>query len=262
MKQNKYKKSGWFKESERHSLASKGIKTGRKSSYSPTNLMGLTLEHKKDIKERVPDYAKLPKEVSIHKHNWSFEKEGNKIKLTLGNLSDAGWFWDGNQDDMVLFLDRINKSHIRDEFLQSMKETKISFNDLKPVLLKSADKGSGLYSVTGDNVRWKFGEDETDIAEELDYHVQEGHIKESQRGELEDEFWSNYQGVNYDDFIKENGKLLKNSIKDSVKNSNSYDDFFNNMDEVRDEANEYYQESQFKEVNNTMRCSIKEVKGD
>ena len=31
---NRYKKSGWFNESQRHSLARQGIKTGRKKSYT------------------------------------------------------------------------------------------------------------------------------------------------------------------------------------------------------------------------------------
>jgi hypothetical protein len=71
--------TGWFNESHRHSLARQGIKTGRKSNYTPVTLMGLTTEHKKDIKRSFSeiDYYKI-----------SSISDKDKVELIRGKIAN------------------------------------------------------------------------------------------------------------------------------------------------------------------------------
>ena len=51
------------------------------------------------------------------------DKENQNIEFTLGNLSDAGWYWSRtSEDDILLFFFRLYKSTVWDEFLSRLKE--------------------------------------------------------------------------------------------------------------------------------------------
>src|SRR3990170_593844 len=70
-------------------------------------------------------------DIVRHNYSWKIDEQG-KSKFTLGNLTDAGWFWDGNEDDAVGFFARINRSKVQNEFIKDVEN--IDFNEIKPIL--------------------------------------------------------------------------------------------------------------------------------
>jgi hypothetical protein len=166
------------------------------------------------------------KNPNISKHNYSFEvKDNNSLSLTLGNVSDAGWFWDGNEKDIVGFTYRLHQSKVEDEFYSDMKKNEVSFNQLKPLYYESADTKDGLYEITGDNRRWQFGENGVD-----DYYMlQEQELTESQK----EQFYSEYSPTNYETFEEKYGEDYKKDVKKAIKTSGSFREFNIKMDELR-----------------------------
>jgi len=180
-----------------------------------------------------------PHTVSMSGHNYSFSKEGNKIELSLGNMTDAGWYWTGDQDDMVGFFARISSSQIKDEVLKDFEESRLSYKDMKPILLKSAQNGSGMYQITGDNKLWHFGESflsepSEEINEFLDSMTQDDNIELTDK--LRERFFEifEYPNMDYDDFEKEYKKEYIKDATQAVNESQSYGELMDKMDNLRE----------------------------
>lgn len=95
----------------------------------------------------------------IRHHLWTLEIEDGKLKYSLGNLSDAGWFWNGTEDDnmFLLFLYRLKHSKINPK----EREEIFGFDNIDEYYRKAKASENELwelaYAVTGDNVVWNFG---------------------------------------------------------------------------------------------------------
>ena len=62
-------------------------------------------------------------QIKDSQYDLVIDKENQNIEFTLGNLSDAGWYWSRtSEDDILLFFFRLYKSTVWDEFLSSLKE--------------------------------------------------------------------------------------------------------------------------------------------
>jgi len=198
-------------------------------------------------------------DVSISEHNWTFEKHGNKLKLSLGNLSDAGWFWNGDETDLNGFLIRLNSSKVRDEFLAEMEKNKITFESLKPLLLKAIEKGDGIYELSGDNLLWKFGEglasgrpDADYIKERFEELVADGTLRETQKQMFEDETINNFS-FTFEDFEKTDyAKDIKESMQKMAKSSKSFKEYFNQLEDDKDtrleDVNEYLSNQEYEAI--------------
>jgi hypothetical protein len=210
---------GWKGESTRHSLARRGVKTGRKSNQ---NLFAAGSNGSKDY--------------HINRHNWGFSREGKIVRVSLGNMSDAGWFWDGHAEDFNGFLVRLSDSKFRDEFLKDMP---LPWNEAKALAIASAEKGDGLYEVSGDNNRWHFGNDEVD-SEEVKETLQEYglDVEQAQRA-VDTEFW-NYYSEDFDQFEKLYGKNIKADFVKGIKESNSYTEYFDKVEGIKQGVAETY----------------------
>lgn len=237
---SKYKRSGWFQESHRHSLAAKGVKTGRKS-YS-NSVYGLFSKAKNSG----------AKQFDINSHNYAISYLGNgKFKLSLGNMTDAGWFWDGNEDDLNGYLVRLQSSQVRDEFLKDIQQ-EITFEQMKPFLEKSIKKGDGLYEISGDNVRWHFGDnDESDIEiirEDVDEMIRNGELSEKDKDDFTEKVYSNEEGVKFEDFEKENKSVFIKKCEAALKESKSYSDYMNTLEDFKSDYDESYQNMKYEDV--------------
>jgi len=187
----------------------------------------------KPVKEKKSSMKENVKSFYIDKHNYSWENDGKgTMKVSLGNMTDAGWYWNGNQNDLNGFLFRLNHSKVKDEFLSDVKSKSISFRQIKPQLLKSAEKNDGLYEMSGDNVVWHLGQIENDVDES--YEIEEAGISK----EKQDDVYSEYNPITYKEFEKENSKMYKEKIKKAIKESNSYEEFMEKQDEIQVELME------------------------
>ncbi len=176
----------------------------------------------------------------MYRKNFSIEENGKgKYNLTLGNLSDAGWYWNGKEDQALGFMIRLARSGIKEEFLQKAEKEGLSWNNFKPLLLKAAMKKDGLYELSGDNQMWHFGETYADSLSEAQSEYQReleenGWTKED--AEKEAEAKQNHTKIKYDDFEKEYGSEYTAAMDKLIKESKSFKDF---MDRLNSESFSY-----------------------
>lgn len=186
-------------------------------------------------KARTVTKSKLPPDVYFTEHYWGFEtdSDGKISKLRLGNWVDAGWNWNGDEEDLLGYLVRVNHSQIRGEFLEKMNEAGITFNEMKPLLEKLVTKGSWLYEISGDNSRWKFHQDIDSGAvymEELEYIKEQEDYSEEDWEKIGDEVWNHNTTYEFEDFEDQFGDRITKEVKDMIKDSNSFEGFFERLD--------------------------------
>jgi hypothetical protein len=175
----------------------------------------------------------MMKDADISEHNWSFRVEKGKYKLTLGNLSDAGWYWDGDGSDLMGFIIRLKQSKITQEFLTTMEENGVSYKMIKADVVKSAKGGDGVYEVTGDNRIWHFGEYEPNFDDE------------DLTPEEKEKVFDFYEGLKYDKFYRKYGSKVKAELIKVAQKSNSFEDVLKNLESAEEVGMEWLQQYQF-----------------
>lgn len=215
--------SGWFNESRRHSLASKGVKS------VPPKISGMLARG-------------LPETFSLDYDTWELTRRGkDDFKLRLGNWTWVGWHWSGDESDFMGYLIRLNDSKVKKEFLDALKENNISFDDLKDYILASAEDGSGVYMITGDNRKWHFGEG----MEDYEYDIIDNDLPENfdVTKEILEEFKNQYSwsagAYDFDEFEKSHHyKDLKNALVDAVKQSSDWSGLMDRLSDAGDWGHE------------------------
>jgi len=182
--------------------------------------------------------------VDFSEENWGFETEDGKItKLRLGNWTTAGWHWDGDDNDIIGFLVRINSSEVNDDFLEKMRGEGITFTKLKPLLLTKVDDGSWLYELTGDNNRWHFHNDndiDAEIGEELDYYKEERGMSDEDVDTISEELSNVDLSYEFEEFEKDNGDWIKKEMKQMIKDSDTFEQFFEKIEDL-DFSEQYFE---------------------
>jgi hypothetical protein len=218
-------KPGWKNESERHSLAKYGIRT-----KTPKSISKLTDKY-------------------VGGNQWTFKiDEHGKIFLTNGNMTTAGWYWLGNETDLLLFLSRLASSKERNNFIIQMEKEGITFEQLKPLILKSLKTGDDqLWAISGDNGRWRFGNYEPDTYNLFD------DIPDADREKVENAFWNKYRSVSYEDYMKEHKSDLERGVKELIASSTNYADFFKHIDKLEKQSLYDYDEMETDNVYRTLQ---------
>jgi len=204
----------------------------RKSRDQSTKTQGIKITRKaRALKVNLPS-------VDVEEHYWGFESVAGKIsKLRLGNWSDAGWHWDGDEDDIIGFLVRVNKSQIDKEFIEKMEGLDLTFKKLKPLLMSKINDGSWLYEISGDNVRWHFHDDIDEGAMlNEEFEGLEDEYNEEQQEKISYELWNMHTSYDFEEFEKDYGDRIKKELIEMIKKSNTYQEFF---DEMNDETFTY-----------------------
>lgn len=206
---------------------------------------------KKKEMEKIYGVMDGKKPFSIDENNYGWERERNgTMRVRLGNMSDAGWYWDGDQNDLNGFIFRLNHSQIKDDFLKDTTKNNITFAEIKAQLLKSSQKMDGFYEMSGDNVVWKFGETDGDVDEA--YEMEEAGLTKEQ----ENKVYSEYKPVSYEEFEKENAEFYKKSMNTIIVESNSYEEYMEKQEDVSAEL----QERRMNENQNRFLQAIDKVK--
>lgn len=171
----------------------------------------------------------------MNEKNFSMEKEGKKYKFSLGNLTDAGWYWDGDEDQAVGFMIRIATSNEKDLFLKDVEKEGISWDEFKLVLLKAVEKKDGLYELSGDNAIWNFGNYNDELyslqEEEIDRLEGDGWSEEDAKKESEYKVYN--AKIYYERFEKEYGKEYVEEMRKLIDRSKSFGDF---VEKLNDES--------------------------
>lgn len=198
------------------------------------------------------------KNFEISTKNYSIKKENSKYKLTLGNLTDADWFWNGDKTDLGLFFVRIKSSKITNDFIKDMQEKGIKYSDIKKDIINSVKQhGSGVYAISGDNVKWHFGEGiEPDYKAEAEYVAKENKLNAEK---LEEKAFSFYSS-DYDEFYSEYGKNLQEKLATKLEDASDYDEAFSAIDEIKKDAIYDVLEYEDRKWNDALFRASKELK--
>lgn len=181
----------------------------------------------------------LDKTGDIYKENWSINKSGRDIMVSLGNMTTAGWYWSGRVKEMAGFLIRIVNSKVRDGFIETMRKNNVEFGKVKGVILKSISEGDGLYEMTGDNSRWKFGTTmpEVDEGMEFDEFVMDRNVPDvTLTDEFKDEVRDRYYPEDmpdYDYVAKRYKDRYREEMKEAVMDSRSFDEFSGKVADIQ-----------------------------
>lgn len=167
------------------------------------------------------------KPVYMSGHNYSFSKENGKYDLSLGNMTDAGWYWSGDKDDLGNFVVRLANSKITQEFIDDANKSGLKFADIKNDVLKAIrNKDSGMYAVSGDNVQWHFGQDLLDIEYEIDEYAKEYNLPRSKVEEVA-------YGININDYDRFEKSIqfqnLKRDFLVKVMDANDFKSLMSNL---------------------------------
>jgi len=220
---------GWYGEKQRHSMASKGVRSGKIKEYKAKGVLMVDGKHPR---------------FDIDMHYWGLERDGDDFRLRLGNWTDAGWHWSGDESDFAGFLIRLSGAGqgVDKEFLETIKDYGISFEDLKEFILESAKAGSGVYIITGDNVKWHFGQDGERESEILQYDLQEHYgLTDDELERFSDYYWINMKSksTDFDAFAESDYyEDLKDEIVNAIKRSEDWDDVISELSDMREYGNE------------------------
>ena len=202
---------------------------------------------------RMNNRKKLP-EIDIREKDWGIEIDSDdNMKLQLGNLTDEGWYWNGDKNDLTGFLIRVASSNFENDFKKQMIHHNVDFSEMKKIMLDNLKKSDdGIYMLSGDNTLWKFGDGyEFDADSEGDGYDRYDRLTDEQKHEVENEVWNHY-GIDYDEFLKSSsGISTKNKLIEIIKESNSFDGFFTslqNNDQFFNEESFNYQSENFRDA--------------
>ncbi len=203
---------------------------------------------------------KAIRDVDIGHHYYSFKADGDEMKLSLGNFTDAGWYWDGDEMDLAGFLIRMQSSKVRDNFIEGMKEAGITVEQIREMLIRSIQSNNGLYEISGDNRKWRFGDDdEYLIEEEINYYAEENDLSDKEKEELEEFFWrhSKSNSADYDTFEKsDEAREVKKALIDAATHAGDWDDLFDELKEAQGTGIEMsYEFSNEENMNELMRIT-------
>lgn len=225
---------GWYGQRQQHAMASKGVRSGKIRQYRA----------KGDVIENpITDPYDLP-DFDINKHYWGLEKTGDEFSLRLGNWTDAGWHWSGDEQDFAGYLIRMSSAgqDVDRDFINIMDSYGVPFETLKELIIESAKSGDGVYMITGDNVKWHFGQDGEREYEVLDYDIGENEgLTKKELEEFKEYYWMEMDASSTDyDTFKESQyyKDLVDEITDAVENADSWEDVLNNLSGAKEVGEE------------------------
>jgi len=165
-------------------------------------------------------------EVSGRYFSFRWESDGD-IRLSLGNLTDAGWYWDGDGSDLAGFLWRLAHSQTGEEFIKQMNSEGLEYSDLKPMVLPMVD--TDLYMYSGDNAMWRFGGDEIDFIYLLEDFQQQHGLSDSDMEKVADESFMHY-AWDFDEFAEtDEANEILTMVRKAFTDSDTFSELFDEL---------------------------------
>ncbi len=183
----------------------------------------------------------------IYMYNNYYTLERNKIgkyKLTLGNWTNAGWHWNGDNNDLFGFLVRVRDSIVSNDFLKELVEQGLTLNNFRKAIERSIKTCNGLYELSGDNVNWHFGQG-YDPSVRMDEEVSEENLTEKQQKDFSENYFWIHANAGYCDYEKFELECRDEYIKDALtalKDSRDFEELFDEIGELSESYDEKYRE--------------------
>lgn len=193
-------------------------------------------------------------EIDITGSNFKFKIDDTGMDLFLHD--PMGWMWSGEEDQIIGFMIRMqsteeDKDSAIQEFEKEFAEQGGKFADLKPFMLKAlADDLDGLYQVSGDNGRWKFGDSDSidsELEQEIDYQVDENSERklELDSGDKDDLYRlasEKLEHETFEQFETKNKKWYTDVMTKAINDSDTFDDFASQVEGIREAEDESHRE--------------------
>jgi hypothetical protein len=170
-------------------------------------------------------------------NNWSVSCNLDGTNADLRMDDHVGWRWDGDEASWDIFIIRMAKSRIKDEFLKNMELSGLEYETIRDMIAnEDYDLESAVYSMTGDNVFWHFGE-----MGDADYDAVDNYAREDlsldgkEKEAFHDYFWREAdvrELTDFDAYKKKTAKYsddgsynsVKRSIREAFRNANDWSD--------------------------------------
>ena len=243
-------KSGKFRPTERYT----------KNSLKKKDLYKKSLSSPSGNRHEMREKKTLYNDIDIDTHNFGLDvTDGEIVQIRLGNWTDAGWHWSLSGDDAKehanTFLIRIaNDEDEAKEFVELAKKQGLDFDIFKKQILKNLtgelkddDKSDdGIYVITGDSGNWKFGEDQNDAWEGIVDSYFDGSVDytDDEQAMVLERAWDIDKAYSYETFLGDYGRSIREDMIDNVKNSDSFEEYFeiydhdNSLNMVSDQLRE------------------------
>jgi hypothetical protein len=221
-----------------------------KAMFAGKNKSGLTkeqvgLDNPTNLKPPKKDLSSLfsgksKPDINIYHKNWTLDIENGKVTgLSLGNMTDAGWYWHLNDNDanesLNTFLIRVANSGIKDEFIETMKKENVDFNIFKKQILINLSKplkndetsDDGLYTLSGDANNWKFGQesDSTSTEESFLQDVDD----DDDADKIREESYMHQEAPQYQDWLEKQGGSVRKQVIELLNNAYSFESYFDEL---------------------------------
>jgi len=239
-----FTKDGKFRPTERKSqtLSSDDMKKFDKvqnTHQANQNRVAVKLRNKESMPN--PTITK-----NIYSKNVDLEVVNDEIEsFSLGNLTDAGWFWSLSgqdaKDNANTFLLRLANSQGEDvKFIKEAEENGISFEIFKKQIRENLAKPftedggeDGIYVLSGGNSTWEFGEESTSVWDNIEDSFFDGSVdytEEEQKLVLEEAYMID-TGYDFKEYLETYGEYDKRELLDKINSANSFEEYFDQFDD-------------------------------
>ena len=194
----------------------------------------------------------LPENLHVSHEYLELEIQDHKItRLRCGEWIHSGWCWSLSENDcdgeFMTFMTRvIFANHVaRDEFLTGLKENGMSFKQISQQCIEDIKSNDySLWPLTGDNVRWHFGDSSWNIDYDAEsaYYVDESDtLTEKEFAIVWDNVGMNIPTITYEGFMAyEFGTDIKKAAVDAFRESNDFDELLSQFDDIRETIDQDY----------------------
>lgn len=196
----------------------------------------------------------LPKFCHINQEVLEILIEDHQVtKLRCGEWVWSGWCWSlsGKEEcegNLFTFITRMlfAQKQYKDQFLNALEENNVSFEQIAQQCIDDLKSGKeDLYSLTGDNGRWHFGDAQYDhmcYDDEKSWYVDESDtLNETEFKVVWENVWLEMPAISYEGFTEyQFGSDLVKMTCDALQNSQNFEEFYRDLLDIRCIADEDY----------------------
>jgi|APSaa5957512535_1039671.scaffolds.fasta_scaffold09246_8 hypothetical protein len=189
----------------------------------------------------------LPDNIHVNHEYLELEIQDSQItQIRCGEWRVSGWCWSLSGKDcegeFMTFMTRVlsARNEERQAFLKALQEQGMTFKHIAGQCIKDLESDDdSLYSLTGDNGRWHFGDspfDHIDHDEELSYYIDETDRLTQQEFEtVWENVWMEMPAITYEGFMAfDMGTDIKKITIDAFKDSNDFEELTCSFEDVRE----------------------------
>ncbi len=183
---------------------------------------------------------------TLGQKNHALEIVDGKIEwISLGNMTDAGWYWSlsgqdarNNANTYLLRLAQSDGEGVK--FVEDAEENGVSFDVFKKQIKENLAKPlteeggeDGIYILSGGNSTWEGGEEAQTVWEGIEDSYFDGSVDYTEKEQelVMEEAYMIDSGYDFKEYLETYGEYDKRDLLEKLDNSNSFEEYFDQFDE-------------------------------